>query len=126
MLKILLIAAGGGAGSVLRYLMAGWVQRIAGATFPAGTLLVNVTGCLAIGVLSALFSATLVREEYRMAILVGVLGGFTTFSTFGLETFSLLNSGQALRALANVLLSVCVGVAAVWLGYRLGERVFGV
>ena len=126
MLKILLIAAGGGAGSVLRYLMAGWVQRLVGETFPAGTLVVNMTGCLLIGVLSALFSATLIPEAYRMAVLVGVLGGFTTFSTFGLETFTLLNSGQALRALANVLLSVFVGLAAVWFGHRLGRRVCGV
>jgi CrcB protein len=124
-LKLGLIALGGGLGSVLRYLIAGWVQPLARLGFPLGTLVVNVTGCLAIGFLHAYFNPRLVREEYRIAILVGVLGGYTTFSTFGYETFTLTRAGEFARAAANVLLSVLLGLAAVWIGYRVGQRLFG-
>ena len=128
MVKLLWIAAGGSVGAVLRYTVSGWVQRPAGATtFPVGTLTVNVVGCLAMGLLYAAFAGhSLIREEYRLAILVGVLGGFTTFSTFGYETFALINDRQFARAAANVLLSNAAAIAAVWLGYRLGERWVGV
>jgi CrcB protein len=127
MMKWLVIAAGGALGSILRYAMQGWVQRWAGATFPAGTLAVNVLGCLAIGFLAAALSGPVImREEYRMGLTVGILGGFTTFSTFGLETFNLANDGQFRWALANVVLSCGLGFAAVWLGYRAAERWFGV
>jgi len=127
MTKIMLIALGGGAGSVLRYLIAGWGQRLASETFPFGTLLVNVLGCLLIGFLYAAFAGPwLVREEYRLALLVGVLGGFTTFSTFGYETFTLANDGQWGLVLFNVGLSVTLGLAAVGLGYRLAEKMLGV
>ena len=128
MIKLLWIAAGGGVGAVLRYLVAGWVQRLAGeGTFPAGTLAVNGIGCLVIGLLSAAWAGPhLIREEYRMAVLVGVLGGFTTFSTFGWETFALLNEGDWARAALNVLGSLTLALLAVWSGYRLGELTFGV
>lgn len=128
MLKLLLIAVGGATGSVLRYLVAGWSQQLAGSGFPLGTLVVNCSGCLLIGFLGALFSPLsphLVREEYRVAILIGLLGGFTTFSTFGWETFTLINAGQFARAAGNVAGSVLIGLAGVWLGYRCGERLFG-
>jgi CrcB protein len=93
--KWLLIAAGGALGSLLRYALQGWAQRLAGGNFPAGTLAVNLIGCLLIGVLSGAFSGPLlIREEYGIGLTVGVLGGFTTFSTFGLETFILANAGQ--------------------------------
>ena len=107
--------------------LAGWGQRWANGSFPLGTLLVNVLGCLLVGFLtSALAGRLLLREEYRIALLVGLLGGFTTFSTFGWETFALLNDGQVARAVANVTLSVSAGVAAVWFGYRLAEQWLGV
>lgn len=124
--KLLLITLGGGFGSLLRYLAGGWIQRAAGATFPLGTLIVNVTGCFAIGFLNAYFAPRVIREEYRVAILVGILGGYTTFSTFGYETFMSLNDHQFPRAALNVVLSVGLGLPAVWIGYRLAERVFGV
>ena len=127
MTKYLLIAVGGAAGSVLRFAMQGWVQRLAGGSFPAGTLAVNVLGCLLIGLCSAMFAGpVLIREEYRFGLLVGILGGFTTFSTFGLETFNLAGGGQHRLALANVVASCGLGFAAVWAGYRLGEWWFGV
>ena len=88
---------------------------------------VNLIGCLGIGFLAAMFSGPLlVREEYRIGLTVGVLGGFTTFSAFGLETFSLANEGQFLLALVNVTASCLLGLAAVWCGYRLAEYWFGV
>lgn len=121
--KHALILLGGGLGSLLRYLVQGWSQRFTAGVFPIGTLVVNVVGCFAIGVLA---TAPFARPEYRTGLIVGVLGGFTTFSAFGWETFSLANDRQTLIAFANILLSVALGLAAVWLGYRLAERVFGV
>jgi CrcB protein len=127
MMKWVLIAAGGALGSVLRYAMQGWVQRLTSGTFPIGTLAVNVAGCMAIGFLAAAFAGPiLVREEYRVGLMVGILGGFTTFSAFGLETFNLANDGQLRLALANVMLSCGLGLVAVWGGYRLAEHWFGV
>lgn len=129
MTKLLLIAGGGAAGSVLRYLVAGWGQRLAAGvlpgfpTFPLGTLLVNVAGCLGIGLLGGLLSGpALLREEYRLALLVGLFGGFTTFSTFGWETLGLAGDGEWAPALWNVLLHNALGLAAVWLGARLAAR----
>jgi len=127
MTKFILIFIGSGAGGVLRYALAGWTQRLANGSFPIGTLIVNITGCLLIGFLTAALSGrVLMREEYRVALLIGLLGGYTTFSTFGLETFTLLNDGQAWRALLNVTASVILGLAGVWTGYRLAENWLGV
>lgn len=126
MTKYLLIAVGGAFGSVLRYALQGWVQRLVSGGFPLGTLAVNVLGCLVLGFLAAAFTGPiLIREEHRVGLTIGVLGGFTTFSTFGLETFHLTNDGQFRLALANVLLSVGLGYAAVWAGYRFSEWWFG-
>ncbi len=126
MLKLVMIAAGGGAGALLRYAVSGWAQKLGTGSFPLGILVVNVMGCLAIGLLAARFAGPhLVREEYRLALLVGVLGAFTTFSTFGLDTFSLANEGQVRLAVLNVVLSNLCGLASVWIGYRMGEKWFG-
>lgn len=87
MCKLVLIFVGSGLGGVLRYALGGWGQRPADGRFPLGTLIVNVSGCLLIRFLTAAFAGrVLIREEYRVALLIGVLGGYTTFSTFGLET----------------------------------------
>ena len=124
--KIILIAAGGGLGPVLRYVIAGWGQKWAGGSFPFGTLIVNVIGCFLIGCLRAAFDRpTIVREEYRIAILVGLLGGFTTFSTFALETLALTNDRQFKWAASNILASVGMALAAVWFGYRVVEKLMG-
>lgn len=136
MIKFALIMAGGAIGSLLRYLVQGWGQQLGAflagpgsrnAAFPIGTLLVNVIGCFLIGVLNvALVGRFAVREEYRIGLTVGVLGGFTTFSAFGWETFALANDGEWLRAAINIMLSLALGLGAVWLGYRLAERWLGV
>ena len=127
MLKIVLIFVGSGLGGTLRYALSGWIQRMTTGAFPIGTLLVNVTGCFLIGFLTtALSGRVMIREEYRVALLVGVLGGYTTFSTFGWETFVLLNDGQYWRAALNAGASLILGLAAVWGGYRLAEHWLGV
>ena len=125
MVKLLLVAAFGALGSVFRYLASGWFQP-SGSTFPVGTMAVNLLGCLGIGLSGAYFSgARLVPQEYRIAIMVGFLGGFTTFSSFALDSFRLADGGDFAGALANILLSNALGLACVWLAYRVGVQVFG-
>jgi CrcB protein len=126
MLKWVLIAIGGAFGSVLRYWFQGWVQRLAGSTFPFGTLAVNVTACFVIGLLGGFFAAhESIREEYRLGLTVGILGGYSTFSTFGIETFKLADNNEHSLAFLNVFVSCAAGLAAVWLGYRIAERWIG-
>ena len=125
--KFTLVMAGGAVGSLFRYLVQGWGQSLTRGTFPIGTLAVNVIGCFMIGMLNMVFAERIpMRMEYRVGLTVGVLGGFTTFSAFGWETFSMANEGQSLRAMMNLLLSMTLGLLAVWLGYRLAERWIGV
>ncbi|MCG3138541.1 MAG: putative fluoride ion transporter CrcB [Phycisphaerae bacterium] len=121
--KLLLVAVGSGAGGVLRYLLSGLVQRYTSDQFPWGTFVVNVLGCLLFGLLVGGFSGTFLnREGYRLLLLVGVLGGFTTFSTFGYETFALFNDRQFHLALWNIIMGNGVGLMALGLGYRLMEK----
>jgi CrcB protein len=109
---------GGFLGSVLRYLASGWLQHaVKSIDFPYGTLAVNLAGCFVIGLLSQLAEARGVfTEETRLLIFVGVLGGFTTFSTFGNESFNLMRDGNPFFALINVAAHVVLGIAAVWAG----------
>ena len=125
--KLAYIAIGGGLGAVLRYLVSGWGQRVVSpGTFPAGTLLVNLLGCLVIGALVAWFAGPhRVREEVRLALLIGVLGGFTTFSSYAYETFSLLEDGKRMHAVLNIVLSNVLCLAGVWSGYRLVQHLRG-
>lgn len=126
MAKLILIFVGSGTGGVLRYAISGWVQSWTTASFPTGTLAVNLIGCLAIGFLSAAFSGpVLLKEEYRIGIIVGIIGGFTTFSAFGKETFALAADRQMMLAGLNIILSVVLCLGAVWLGTRLSERMHG-
>lgn len=125
-MKLMVVALGGAAGSVLRYAISGWVQHVSGGSFPVGTLAVNVIGCFLLGFLGAAFAQfLLVREETRLLVVAGALGAFTTFSTFGFETFTLANDGQRAWAIANILLSNGAGLAAVWIGYRFAEYWYG-
>jgi CrcB protein len=116
-----LVGAGGCAGSILRYLVSGWVQRLADTPlFPYGTLSVNVAGCLTIGLLGGLAdNAGLLGPSARLFLLVGVLGGFTTFSTFGYETMALLRDRATFAAFLYVGLHLLLGFGAVALGYGL-------
>jgi fluoride exporter len=124
MLKnILLVGAGGALGSIARYLCVACVNRSALlASFPWGTLVVNVIGCLIIGFLGGLAaSKQLFAENGRLFLFTGILGGFTTFSAFGLETFYLFRTSQWLLACANIFLQLILGLGAVVLGYWLSE-----
>lgn len=113
------IAAGSALGGVARHLCTEVVTRIAGPGFPWGTVLVNVGGSVAIGALAAMAtgSAPTWTPLARQAMMTGVLGGFTTFSTFSVQTMALLQQGQVGAATANVLLSVLLGVAGCWAGF---------
>jgi CrcB protein len=119
--EILAVGLGGFIGSILRYLVSGWAQTLsASGSFPYGTLAVNVAGCLVLGLLGGLSDSLGVFSPTARALLfIGVLGGFTTFSTFGYETTALARDGQMAAALANVGLSVVLGLAAAWVGYAL-------
>ena len=123
MLLIVLVGVGGFIGAVLRYLISDWVNGIFHIlSLPYGTLTVNVIGCLLIGILAGLSeNRNLLGPETRALLLVGVLGGFTTFSTFGNETVELLKDGKSIAALSTVALHVCLGLVAVWVGYSAAE-----
>ena len=119
-MTVLWVALGGALGSVARYALSGIAVRWLGAAFPYGTLFVNVTGSFAIGLLAALVAADgrpSLGADARAFLLVGVLGGFTTFSSFSLETLNLARSGALLPALLNVASSVVLCLAAVSLGF---------
>jgi CrcB protein len=121
-LELVLVGAGGAVGAVLRYVVSGLVQRLdPWGTFPLGTLSVNVLGSAVLGLLGGLSDA---RSAFgagtRLFVFIGVLGGFTTFSTFSYETFALLRSGEASRAALNVGASVVLCLAGAWIGYGIG------
>jgi CrcB protein len=122
MYRIFLIGMAGFAGTLARYWLSGWADVRWGISFPIGTLIVNLVGCLAMGFL---FHATaerfLVDPILRTAILVGFLGGFTTFSSFGIQTFTLLRDGEMFLATLNIVLSNVVGIAFVWAGYAISK-----
>ena len=118
---ILLVGTGGFIGSVLRWGVSGVAQRLdTTGGFPVGTLTVNAVGCLLIGLVGGLAdSRGLFGPEMRLFVFIGLLGGFTTFSTFGFETMALVRDGEMVRASANVLGSVFLCLFAVWWGYGL-------
>lgn len=122
----LFVGIGGFIGSILRYCVSGYVQQITKSfEFPYGTLVVNLTGCLAIGLFSQLAEAHGVfSPETRALVFIGILGGFTTFSTFGNETMNLLRAGEALPTLANIGAHIILGLGAVWLGRILAHTIW--
>ena len=119
--KIILVGAGGFVGSILRYIVSGYIQQITkSALFPYGTLAVNLTGCFMIGFLSQLAEARGVfTPESRALVFIGFLGGFTTFSTFGNESVNMFRDGETLFALVNAGFHIVFGFGAVWLGRTL-------
>lgn len=123
MLRIFLVGAGGFLGAILRYAVGGWVHDILdNASFPYGTLVVNAAGCLLIGFLSGLAeSRSIFGPETRLFLFIGVLGGFTTFSSFAYETFSLARDTENLAAAVNVFAQLILGLVGVWFGNTLAR-----
>jgi CrcB protein len=117
-IKILIIGSGGFLGAILRYYVSGYAQNISNSySFPVGTLAVNLIGCFIIGVISKLADDLgLFSIETRLFLMIGILGAFTTFSTFGYETLSLLRDNEWLYAFLNVGLHLFLGIGAVWVG----------
>ncbi len=122
MSKLLLVGLAGFIGTVGRYLMSGVIAKRYGETFPMGTLLVNLIRCFLVGLLFYLLEERfLVNQTARTVILIGFLGGFTTFSSFGLQTFTLLRDGESGLAVLNIAASNLVGLLLVWAGYTLAR-----
>lgn len=123
--NLLFIALGGGIGSVSRYLLSVGIQRLAnGFLFPFGTFSVNLLGCFLIGLLAGLAEYKgMFTPELRALLLVGFLGGFTTFSTFGYESVQLIRDGEFMLAGLNVVGQVILGLVGVWLGFVLARAV---
>ena len=123
MSQIILVGIGGFIGSVFRFLLSGFVHRLVTLSeFPFGTFAVNVVGCLLIGLLNGLAETRqVIGPELRLFLMIGILGGFTTFSAFGYETLSLIRGAEVFRAMGNVFLHVFFGLVAVWLGDMLGR-----
>ena len=124
MKHILLVGLGGGLGSIARYKLGGWVLHHAtGWRFPISTFVVNVLGCVVAGLLASFVERRdLLGPETRLFLFTGLLGGFTTFSAFGLETAYLLRRGETAVAVANAALSVVVGIAALMLAMKAAGR----
>lgn len=121
--QVLAIAIGGALGSVMRYWVSTGVYGILGRGFPYGTLVVNVLGCLAMGMLFVLLVERAGDNTVlRAGVLIGVLGGFTTFSSFSIETFNLIEQGAVLKAAANMATSLFVCLGATWLGVILARQ----
>lgn len=117
MLKLVVIGAGGALGAILRYVVSGLSYRIFRGGFPVGTLAVNLSGSFLIGLVWGMFEHVPVSASLRWFIFIGVLGGYTTFSTFALENFSLIRAGEFNTAVLNVLLSSAGGILLVYAGY---------
>jgi fluoride exporter len=120
------IALGGALGSMARYWCQGWAARAISDTFPWGTMTVNIVGCAIIGLFAALTAPEgrlLIATSARQFFMVGICGGFTTFSSFSLETLNLARDGQWARAAANVLGTVIICLVGVWLGHAAGAAI---
>jgi len=125
MMTFALVGFGGLIGASSRYAVGRWVNDMAGnPAFPYGTLAVNVIGCLLIGVLAGLAATrNIIGVDARAFLIVGLLGGFTTYSAFGLETVELIRRGDFFVSLSNVALQITLGLAAVWAGLKIADSV---
>ena len=123
MTKIIILAAGGAIGTVLRYSVSGLTHRAVGGMFPWGTLAVNLTGSFLIGLLWGIFEVQNISSNFRTFLFVGILGGFTTFSTFALESLNLMRDGEMKLALSNVLASNILGILLVFAGFMASKYI---
>lgn len=123
MQQLLAIAGGGALGAVLRFGVSNGIYRLFGRDFPYGTLVVNVLGSLLMGLLFVLLVERMATSsELRSAILIGLVGAFTTFSTFSFETLALFNDGDGIKAMINIVASIIFCIAATWLGMTIGRQ----
>lgn len=121
---LIFIALGGATGAVMRYLMSNWVHSFAGRDFPYGTLSVNVLGSFLMGILYILLIERFQLDaEWRALILVGLLGAFTTFSTFSMETLLLLEGGEYNKAIFNIFANGLLCIAGAWAGVIIGRQI---
>ncbi|MGA8075245.1 MAG: fluoride efflux transporter CrcB [Candidatus Acidiferrales bacterium] len=121
-MRILLLIAFGATGTLARYGLDGWIQYRVGARFPAGTLAINLLGCLLLGVIGEFsLNHISVPPDWRIGLTIGLMGGFTTFSTFGWDTVRMLNDGEWLKAIVYVGASVLGGIICMIAGMRLGN-----
>ncbi len=116
-MKYFFIALGGTIGALSRYLVSGWAQSFFYSYFPWGTLCVNIAGSLIIGMAWGILDYIIVSDNFKMLIFVGILGSFTTFSSFSLETFHLLRDGEYSMAIINITVSVIFCIACVFAGF---------
>jgi CrcB protein len=124
MVNVLIIGIGGFLGAIVRYGVALWIGQRWGRNFPLGTFVINITGSFLIGLLMSLFTERfMVNPQWRLLLVVGFLGAYTTFSTFEYETGALLKDGEWLYASLNVILSVVVGFIALKLGEVIGKSI---
>jgi len=122
--QILFIAAGGATGALLRYWMSQSIHSFMGRGFPYGTLSVNLLGSLLMGLLYVFLIERMdVNPEWRAGLIIGLLGAFTTFSTFSIETLNLMEVGEQLKAGLNILFSVTFCIAGCWLGMIIGRQI---
>lgn len=119
MKAVFLVAFGGAIGSVLRYLVAVWMKNLISSEFPWHTFSVNIIGCLVIGFMFSLTLGNISFDTIRLFVMIGILGGFTTYSSFGLETFDLFKQGKIIVALAYIFATNILGLVAVYFGYAL-------
>lgn len=124
MLRILYIAVGGAVGAVMRYWLSGIIQRVFNSGFPWGTLSVNLVGSLIIGFLWGAFEAVVVSQNMKIMIFIGLLGSFTTFSTFSLESFHLIRDGEYNLFLMNFVATFLFGIVLVFAGYFISQYLF--
>jgi len=122
--QLAFIAAGGATGALMRYWLSNGVYALLGRGFPYGTLTVNVTGSLLMGFIYVFMIERMdISVEWRAGLMIGLLGAFTTFSTFSIETLNLIESGEQLKAAMNILLSVTLCILGCWLGMVVGRNV---
>ena len=121
--RYLMVLLGGAAGSLIRYMVGSAIMTRLGARFPLGTMIINITGSFLIGLLMTLFTGRLhPHPNWRLLLVIGFLGGYTTFSSFEWETLLLVKEGSNWLAIGNVIGSVLFGYAAVWLGATLAAK----